>query len=83
MGKKTDFGDILAKEFKKRTKGLRAEARYTILNITTAGGEKRRVKVVDAGPDSLTGYIGNLSGPEFSTTPTVFNPDQIISYESA
>lgn len=82
MGAKhSDFGNIIAGEFKKATKGLKGEAKFIVLNITNAGGQKRRVKVIDAGPDSVTGYVGNLTGEGFATTVTIWNPDQIVGYE--
>lgn len=79
MARHEDFGNIIAKEFKAGTKGLKEKS--IVLVITNAGGDKRKVKVVSAGPDSFSGYIGNTASEGFSANLTVFNPDQVVSFE--
>ena len=78
-----DFGNIIAGEFAKAVKGKKAKDKSFYLVIINAGGQKMTVRVTAAGPDSFEGYVRNRASEGFSTTITVFNPDQVVGYERA
>lgn len=66
----TDFGDVIAAEFKKRGKIL------VTLNLPNG---KSNFVVDEATPDAVVGRFMNGSNPEVDQS--IINPDQVISYK--